>query len=356
VNPLIGPEPIKGSTRMKGGSATQILLDVAMNKVIDENIYEKDFEKIINEYRKVHNIVKSKIDELATIAMSAKNSFVNGSHIYYMSEGLIGKLAATDAAECTPTYGVRFEDVRAFIKEGWHKLITLDQVNNTNSQFIQEHELDIADFVKFNLTSEDTVIAIYSSKMSKELKNARKYATKKGSKVYTIGINNFDENINGQINKNENKNSNEQIIYFNFKSDEFPNYFGFDRAMTKWVLNLITTEAFVLAGKTWQNTMIDLKLSNAKLVDRAINRVIMPFMNSVNKTFDYSRIQQELNKNAGYCLGMNDNYEFSPSEYISVSKLVPITLLTLSGISTKEAIEYLNKETVVSKVLQKYVL
>jgi N-acetylmuramic acid 6-phosphate etherase len=39
---------------------------------------------------------------------------------------------------------------------------------------------------------------------------------------------------------------------------------------TKLALNMITTASMVRTGKTWGNLMVDLRATNAKLVDRAV--------------------------------------------------------------------------------------
>jgi len=111
----------------------------------------------------------------------------------------------------------------------------------------------------------------------------------------------------------------------------------------------------VYSGKTWKNLMIDLRLSNNKLIDRAINRVIRPITLELGYNFSEDEIIHHLNNNSNYYLGTNYPLDrtLNPSVYVNIEKLIPTTILTLCGLSYKTAREKLDKERSVRMVLQK---
>ena len=62
----------------------------------------------------------------------------------------------------------------------------------------------------------------------------------------------------------------------------------------KMVLNMITTGAMIRQGKIYENVMVDLMLTNEKLVERA-KRILMIFSD-----IDYDRAEELLNKAGGH--------------------------------------------------------
>ncbi|MGV8161773.1 MAG: hypothetical protein ACP5N2_00390 [Candidatus Nanoarchaeia archaeon] len=338
INPIIGPEAITGSTRMKGGTATQMILDMIIYSALNKK-GGSDFGTMLNEYDLAHGVVENKIPELANIAVSLKNSFLNNGNIYYISEGELGKTAITDASECMPTFGVEFEKVRGYSGDGWVEFIESAQLEQIDSKVINKHNLSLEAFMKLKLSEKDTVIMIHKNKSAKLMK-AYAYAKENKSQTYELCIN------SNKAHKSI------DCINLDFKSANFPDYLGFDRALGKWALNLITTEAFVLSGKTWKNTMIDLRLTNTKLINRAVNRVIYPIMkNAYGKEFSTDKIIDEINKNASLYLNRNFR-KASSKQYMKVPKLVPLTLLTLGGEEYYNARELLDNNEKVSMILQ----
>ncbi len=77
------------------------------------------------------------------------------------------------------------------------------------------------------------------------------------------------------------------------------NNFGFVKTALKYILNIITTQTFIYSGKTWGNLMIDLKLSNNKLIERAIYRIILPIVSSYREV-SREEIILHLNNNTSF--------------------------------------------------------
>ncbi len=123
LNPLIGPEPITGSTRMKSGSATKILLDLILSYAIqlaqNDDSNSLDQSTMFNYYQNlISNVIYSKenLDKLGKLidrgAACLRN---NGSINYVCAEERLGLLCCVDASECLPTFGAKPKDIRGFV-------------------------------------------------------------------------------------------------------------------------------------------------------------------------------------------------------------------------------------------------
>ncbi len=368
INPIIGPEAIQGSTRMKGGSATQIILDLTIttamikSRIIKSQYKDKSHQKIIQdliiEYKKALETINTISNDLARIINQTKRSLANKGHVYYIGEGEFGILGIIDASECSPTFGADFEEFRAFIKNGWSGLINKNQLKKLSKKFKKEFPLSLNFFKQIKISKKDTVILLSSKNPSRKLLECLKYAKDQGAKTSEI-IFNIDSSYPSKKNG----------AYPLFISKKFPKSEGFKRAIMKWILNLISTVSYVQTGKTWKNIMIDLKLSNLKLIDRAIKRVIKPILlEELNKDISEVEIIKHLNRNTNEYMkehpAIANKYKISyknsltkilsPKTYFRVDKLVPITILTLGGLSYKKAKNELSQKTQIRRVLEKH--
>ncbi|KAF0975178.1 hypothetical protein FDP41_005931 [Naegleria fowleri] len=168
LNPIVGPEGITGSTRMKGGSTSKLLLDVAFSAAIlsilnnnKDNRHPKDTsthhlrEFIIDTLQGFEMATRCTYDSTFTLnpdtiipklfekpisyaidmasqslkhaASTRDNTTVPRNekeigHIYYVGCGNAGILGFIDASECVPTYGAHPMDVRGFLKNGWNEI------------------------------------------------------------------------------------------------------------------------------------------------------------------------------------------------------------------------------------------
>ena len=137
LNPLIGPEPITGSSRMKSGSATKILLDLVLSHAIylSNNTVNFDLKQsdMLTYYQKlIQSVVYSKenLDELGKLIDTGGECLRNkGSINYVCGEERLGLLCCVDASECLPTFGANPKDIRGFVANRKPSTITIT-VNN----------------------------------------------------------------------------------------------------------------------------------------------------------------------------------------------------------------------------------
>jgi N-acetylmuramic acid 6-phosphate (MurNAc-6-P) etherase len=157
LNPVLGPEAIAGSSRLKGGSGTKMLLEglvgaaceVAAGRLppagpaLHAHIREC-FLAYETTVRRVYHCVPAIAGLLAAAAASvttpvdpappaaaaaaaaaAGRSFMSPTgrgRLVYLGVGAAGLLGLIDASECPPTYGALFNDVRGFLGGGWADL------------------------------------------------------------------------------------------------------------------------------------------------------------------------------------------------------------------------------------------
>jgi N-acetylmuramic acid 6-phosphate etherase len=178
-----------------------------------------------------------------------------GGRMLYFGAGTSGRLGVLDATECSPTFGVDFEQVQAFIAGGNEAMFRAFE-NCEDST-----EAGVVDARAANVKETDVVIGITASGRTPYVVGALKYAKEVGAT--TIGI----------INNTTGLESVCDIIIAAITGPEALT--GSTRmkagSAQKMVLNLISTCTMVRLGKVYENLMVDLRPSNEKLRERAVS-------------------------------------------------------------------------------------
>ena len=179
---------------------------------------------------------------------------INDGRIFYIGSGTSGRLGIVDASECLPTFGI--DDKIYGIIAGGDKAIRKSQEYAEDSK-TQAWE----DLKPYNLSKNDIVIGISAS----------------GSTPYVVsGINECNKNsiYTGCITCNINS-SLAKLSSYPVEVIVGPEYITGSSRMKagtaqKMVLNMISTTVMIKLGRVFDNKMIDMKLSNNKLHERAI--------------------------------------------------------------------------------------
>jgi len=179
---------------------------------------------------------------------------INDGRIFYIGSGTSGRLGIVDASECLPTFGI--DDKIYGIIAGGDKAIRKSQEYAEDSK-TQAWE----DLKPYNLSKNDIVIGISAS----------------GSTPYVVsGINECNKNgiYTGCITCNRNS-SLAKLSSYPVEVIVGPEYITGSSRMKagtaqKMVLNMISTTVMIKLGRVFDNKMIDMKLSNNKLRERAI--------------------------------------------------------------------------------------
>ena len=214
---------------------------------------------INEEDQKVAPVVKEVIPQIEKLVNAIVPRMEKGGRLFYVGAGTSGRLGIVDASECPPTFGVPHNMVIGLIAGGdsaIRKAVEFAEDNPDQSwEDLQDHAIGI----------EDTVIGIAAS----------------GTTPYVIGA----------LKKCQNENILTACITCNpgapvtehadhaLVIEVGPEFVTGSTRMKsgtaqKLVLNMISTAVMVKLGRVKGNRMVDMQLSNNKLVDRGTKMVM----------------------------------------------------------------------------------
>ena len=287
LNPVVGPEPITGSSRMKCATATKMILETAFFKahqLATNDLILFPHDGIIKAYETALKLTYHANDEISYLIKMAGNSLVKGGCISYMGWDSLGIMGMIDAAECVPTFGANHDDVRCFLESSYELL------RNTEGDLSwhgKKLEIGFDYFIKkkcVELSKDDIVIFIVSnltSEQKTELARIANLVERQESKLGLIAINTTNDEIT-QIQNRLGHPHTVQIMLpspgqdrINYSHHKFIETCVAEVSL-KWVINAVSTGAHILKGKVYKNYMIDLKLTNKKLFERGI-RIVVQF-------------------------------------------------------------------------------
>ena len=220
-----------------------------------ENKTVKDLVSIIN--KEDHSVAKSvskNLDKIEKLINNIEPRMHKGGRLFYIGAGTSGRLGILDASECPPTFGVSDQIVIGLIAGG-------DKAIRKSQEFAEDSlEQGWEDLKKYEINSNDSVIGIAAS----------------GSTPYvvsTIKKCNQEEILTGCITCNSNSPLSKEA---KFPIDVVVGpevVTGSTRMKSgtaqKMILNIISTTLMIRLGRVKGNKMVDMQLSNNKLVDRA---------------------------------------------------------------------------------------
>nr|XP_020663983.1 glucokinase regulatory protein [Pogona vitticeps] len=276
LNPAVGPEGVAGSSRMKGGSATKILLEtllLAAHKTVskDGEVSEKCLLEILRTYERAHKVTYSQSKKIAALVKQAGTSLQKKAYVYLVGWHTLGIIAIMDGAECVPTFGADLNDVRGFLIGDRSEMFNREADLVAQGPKFAFSEEDFVKSILPSLTEQDTVLFLFT--MDDNLAEVEKLAIQ--VKERTSNIHALSHATVGQYLPASLKKLIPSIISITWPI-LFLEYEGnfiqrFQRELsTKWILNTVSTGAHVLKGKILRNYMVDLRVSNAKLFERAV--------------------------------------------------------------------------------------
>lgn len=209
-----------------------------------------------DEDSKIAAAVRPQLPKIARTADLCIRALEKGGRIVYMGAGTSGRLAAIDAAECPPTFGVSPDTVVGLVAGGRQLEISL--VNDREDS----PECGSADLQEINLSSADIVIGIAASGRTPYVTGGLDYAREKGCSTVAIACN--EDSVIGK---------HADIAIEVIVGPEVLTGSTRLKAGTsqKMVLNMISTASMVGFGKCYSNLMVDVVPTNSKLVLRARN-------------------------------------------------------------------------------------
>jgi N-acetylmuramic acid 6-phosphate etherase len=197
--------------------------------------------------------VENSLNQIEVLTTNIVTKLQNGGRLFYIGAGTSGRLGVVDASECPPTFGVSYELVVGIIAGG-------DIAIRAAVEFAEDSKTQgWLDLQAYNISDKDVVVGIAASGTTPYVISALEKCNK----------NNI---ITGCItcNKNSPLASVSQFPIEVIVGSEFVTGSSRMKAGTaqKLVLNMISTATMIQLGKIKGNKMVDMQLSNNKLVER----------------------------------------------------------------------------------------
>ena len=237
---------------------------------------------INTEDKSVPLAIEKKIPSIEKLVVQIVERMKKGGRLFYIGAGTSGRLGIVDASECPPTFGVSHNLVIGIIAGG-------DSAIRKAVEFAEDSITQCWDDLKtYNVNVNDTVIGIAAS----------------GTTPYVIsGLQKCNEKniLTGCITCNEgsplakvSKHPIEIVVGPEFVTGSSRMKAG---TAQKLVLNMISTSVMIQLGKIKDNKMVDMQLSNNKLVDRG-TKMLMEELNITKEIAEKLLIKYKNVRNA----------------------------------------------------------
>lgn len=242
-------------TRRTGHLLTEKVNPRTVN--IDELSCSEIIDLISGEDLEAFNAVSREKDSISRAAEMVFRSLECGARVFLVGAGTSGRLGVMEAAECPPTFGTDPQTVQAVMAGGrdavWKSVEGAEDSSAASVEALRGKEL----------SGDDIILGIAASSGTPFVVSALEYARAVGCATVLICC-------------SEPENTPADLVIPLLVGPEV--VVGSTRlkaaTATKMVLNMITTAAMVLLGKTYGNLMVDLNPTSSKLADRA-KRIIM---------------------------------------------------------------------------------
>lgn len=214
---------------------------------------------IHNEDKKVLPAVEKVIPQIEKLVTEIVPRVKKGGRLFYVGAGTSGRLGILDASEIPPTYGVGHGLVIGLIAGG-------DQaIRKAVESAEDKEELSWEDLQKFNINKLDTVVGIAASGRTPYVIGAVKNARKNGILTSCI-VNNPDSELAKNVDV-----AIEAIVGPEFVTGSTRMKSG---TAQKLILNMITTTLMIQLGRVKGNKMVNMQLTNEKLVQRGCKMIM----------------------------------------------------------------------------------
>jgi N-acetylmuramic acid 6-phosphate etherase len=220
---------------------------------------EEILVNINNEDKTVPLAVEKAIPQVEKLTSVIADKMLAGGRLFYIGAGTSGRLGIIDASECPPTYGVPYGLVIGIIAGG-EKAIT------RAVEFAEDKKDDgWADLQKHFVNDKDVVIGLAASGTTPYVIGALEQCSKRGIITGSISC-----NPNSPISK---------VADFPIEVVVGPEFVTGSTRMKsgtaqKLVLNMISTTVMIQLGRVEDNKMVNMQLTNIKLVDRGVKMVM----------------------------------------------------------------------------------
>jgi N-acetylmuramic acid 6-phosphate etherase len=236
---------------------------------LDKMSVEEILININKEDKTVPLAVEKAIPQIEKLVSAIVDKMLSGGRLFYVGAGTSGRLGVVDASECPPTYGVPLGLVIGIIAGGEEAI--LKSIENAEDN----REQGWNDIEAHNVNDKDVVIGIAASGTTPYVIGALDECGKRGITTGCITC-----NPDAPVSK-----------YADFPVEVVvgPEFVTGSTRMKsgtaqKLVLNMISTSVMIQIGRVEDNKMVNMQLTNDKIVDRGVKML----MQKINIT-DYEK-------------------------------------------------------------------
>ena len=217
--------------------------------------------KIINDEDKlVPFAVEQELPYISKAVDIIVQALKSGGRLLYFGAGTSGRLGVVDASECPPTFGTPYGMIEGFIAGGEAAMFRAQEGAE------DKEENGAKDVVAAKVSSKDVVCGIAASRRTPYVVGAVKKAKQLGAKTLYITTNPRKDFDIAEV----------DVAICPYVGPEV--IMGSTRMKSgtaqKLVLNMLTTASMIRLGKVYENMMIDLQMTNKKLVERS-KKIVM---------------------------------------------------------------------------------
>ena len=241
---------------------------MAFQRITEADSHYRDIEKmtvsemltnINTEDQKVAKAVQLAIPQIEKLVNVITDKINSGGRLIYIGAGTSGRLGVLDASECVPTFGVPASMVNGIIAGGEDALRSAVEFAEDDLNKGKE------DLENQNVSIRDIVVGLSAGGTAPYILNALEYCKNKGISTGSICCN-PDAPIS-------------EISDFPIEVIVGPEFITGSTRMKsgtaqKMILNMISTATMIKLGRVADNKMINMQLSNEKLINRGVKMVM----------------------------------------------------------------------------------
>lgn len=220
---------------------------------------EELLQNINKEDKKVAEVVEKVIPNIEKLVDVVVQKMEKGGRLFYIGAGTSGRLGVLDASECPPTFGVSDDWVVGLIAGG--DLALRKAVENAEDDMEQAWK----DLQEYHISEKDVLVGIAASGSTPYVIGGLKKAKKNGIITGCITC-----NAGSPLSK-ESDFPIEVVVGPEFVTGSTRMKAG---TAQKLVLNMISTTIMIKLGRVVGNKMVNMQLSNHKLVNRGIKMIM----------------------------------------------------------------------------------
>lgn len=227
-----------------------------------DNLQSKSIGQLLKdinaEDRTVPQVVAESIPQIEVLIAQIVPKLADGGRLFYIGAGTSGRLGIVDASECPPTFGVPHEMVIGLIAGG-------DSAIRKAVEFAEDDpEQGWNDLQEYGVDANDVVIGIAASGTTPYVIGALEHCNRRGIVTGCITCN------SGSPLALTAKYPIVAVVGPEFVTGSSRMKAG---TAQKLILNMITTATMIRLGRVEGNKMVDMQLSNDKLVERGIRMI-----------------------------------------------------------------------------------